>query len=293
MADSLLTFTQMEAAFDNIAHSIRKVTTATGHSFITTPGLVNESTDSLVWGLRAFAETDIRAWTSDDAIARVSAAAHNALNYVYTDEGNIDGAIKILAPIYGPIIKGLMNHYANYQPQTTGYENFWKTWGTMWTADGATASEKCILGEVVLCMRYLGISVDPDYCVPPEGMKIGKIEGATGTATLTSLNVIDPLVFAGDYTAQLYVITRNESPAGISVSITSAKDEADGPQDTGATTFTATVASDAGAGSAVDLAQTDSHILQSVSGAAVTADAGWKEDDDVWINVKQFRASAY
>ena len=97
MADSILTFAQMEAALDNMAKAVQKVATATGHAFVAAG--VNEGTDSLVYGLRALAETDMRAWTSDDAIAKAQAAAHNALESIYTDAGSMDGVIKLLAPV--------------------------------------------------------------------------------------------------------------------------------------------------------------------------------------------------
>lgn len=290
MADSILTDAQMRAAFDNMAKAVQKVAAGTGHAFASG---VNEGTDSLVYGLRALAETDMRAWTSDDAIAKAQAAAHNALDYIYPGAGNMDGLIRLMAPIYGPTIRGLMRHWGSYQPQTTGYENFWATLNTLWVAAGSVAADKCILGEVALMMRYLGISVDPDYCVPPENMKIGHIEGTgDAAATLTDYNDIDPLIFAGLYTAEIYVIARNAVPAEITLSIANCKDEDDGPQDDGATTFTATIGAGEGAGDTIDLAQAASHILQSVDGATITFTGG-QADDDFWIRVKQFRAAAY
>lgn len=286
MADSRLTFTETRQVFDNIAKIYQTI-----QAYVD-GGFTGEGTNTLLYGLRYLLETRSRAWTSDSGIALVQPPIRNLLKEF--DVNDSSGTLRLLAAKFGPIISAVCAHQTSYD---TTYESFWD-W---FYANIAAAPNDRILGEVAELMNAAGICVDADYCVPPEYRKLARVTfTGAATLTLTRVNDIDPLLYTPKlYTPatsglEVYCIARNVSPDEIALKINDAKDETDGPGDTGATDFTATIGAAIAAGQTVYFDAHDlGHQLCSVTGANTTGTTGGKTSDDFWIRTIRYRAAGF
>lgn len=277
MAQSRATFTQVRQALDSIAKDYQTL-----QAYID-GGFTGEGSNTLLYGLRYLLETRLQAWSSDHGIALVVPPLRNLLSKFNSTRSA--GTTEVLAPLFAPVLSGLMAHEGNYD---TTYADFWAWWNA---AKAASPNHK-VLGEVAELMNAAGLRVDPDHCYPPENLIIGRLTfTGDATATLTKVNDVDPLLYKG-HTTEVYCIARNVSPDEITVTIDDAKIQTDGPNDDGATQFTVTIPNTLEAGQVVDVAQTDGEQLCSVTGSDLTVTRG-KNGDDFYLRVKQLRAAAF
>jgi hypothetical protein len=280
MAQTRASFTEVRQALDSIAKIYQTV-----QAYID-GGFAGEGSNTLLYGVRYLLETRAQAWTSDDAIGRVVPALRALLTRF--DSTVSAGTTRVLAPLFAPVIANIMAHCGNYDAT---YSDFWD-W---WNVNKPASPNHKVLGEVAELMNAAGMRVDPAHCYPPEKRIIARLT-YTGVgpsnATLTKANDIDPLLYKG-HTAEVYCIARNASPDEIGLIVLAAKDETKGPSDAGATSFTATIGAAVAATQVVDIAQTDSHQLCSVTGATFATSTGGKNGDDFYLRVKPLRSASF
>ena len=293
MADSRATFAQWLAFMDNIAKAIQYEKAVMGDAFQTGAA---EATGTLKETARYLLETRLRAYTSDDCLRRVTPPVKALLEEFDTDAATT----RLLAAKYGPAIAAFNNHMTSYGSDfytgTTStdilekrYSEASACWAALWANAGSSATDKCVLGEVIDVMAAYGMRWDPDYAVPPEHLELARVTFSDeDTATFVTKNEIDPLKYSG-HTVETYVVARG-TPKEATITFT-AKDEQDTATDTPATSFSDTILVGAGAGDVGDVAQTDGHYLHSTRGATLAVDGG-EAGLVVALRVKQFRAAA-
>lgn len=285
---SRLTYAQLKAHFDGIAHTAQHLADAVGDdftSFITSgysDSTIARDLDISIDG----ATTGIVGWSSVSAIGAV-APVLDSMRRKLTSQTNSATTALMVALGYGSYIKALMNAFCTGYDTT--YDNFWDAFAALYT------SGEYVPGEVVDIMNAVGIKADPAYTYPPEHKLLGDIT-LTGSAagTLTVKDEIDPLLYTPHTTANVewYVVARADgSPTDVSIAIAAARDEADTPTDTGATAFTAAPGTAVAAATGA-LTQADSHYLCSLRGATITVTNG-ESGDQFAIRVKTLRSMAF
>ena len=287
MADIRATPAEVLAALDNVAKEYQVL------AAITDGGFAGESTNTVLYGLRALA-TRVIGWGSADAIAKVYPNAQAALAYFDSQFRTSPAATRILAPLVRGIIAGVCDHEANFD---SDYSAFW-AW---FAATKAASPNDKVLGEVADLMLAAGIAVDPNYCVPPEHLILGHILfTGTAAATLTMYNTVDPQLYKG-HTTELYCIARKGSPDHITGFLPACKIETDTALTDGATAFALAIEDTLTAGQVVDIASTDAHQICGVTAQDLTAAAGHgtlsgggvsTTADEFYIRVKRYRAAA-
>ena len=283
MADTRVSYSQVLAVFDNIAKIYQTAQTPVDGGFS------GESTNTVLYGLRYLANTRIAGWTGcADGIAKVFPAAADALANFDSDYRTSPGVTRFLAPIVKNIVLGIQDHEANFD---TTYTGFWDWWATN---ASATPNDK-VLGEVVDLMIAANLSVDSDWCVPPEHLILGKIAFTTvGTAIVTPWNDIDPEIYKG-HDVELYCIARNVSPDTCSGTFAGVKIETDSinSAEDGATSFTFKALDTMAATDVVDIAKVSGHSMCSLSTASLTGLVNGKVDDEFYVRVKRYRAASF
>jgi len=287
-----LTYAQLKAHFDGIALAAQKLADAVGDdftSFITSgysDNTVMRDLDKAIDG----STTGLVGLTSVNALAALAPVLNRARRNV-TEQTNAGTTALMVTLGYGEYIRALMNTFSTGYDDT--YTNFWTAFAGLWT------SGQYVPGEVADIMNAVGIKVDPDYTYPPEHKYLALIDfTGAGTATLTTFDEIDPLLYTVHTTANVewYVVARDGTPTEITITIADGRDEDDTPTDTGATDFTLTVGTGGGSGGTVGdtgaLAQADSHVLCSTRDSTL-AITGGEDADSIAIRVKTLRSMAF
>ena len=277
MANSRLSFTETRQILDNIAKSYQLMRAVIDGQF------AGESTTTFLYAQRYLVETRLRALTSDTGIRDVQPAAESLLRILDTTDSA--GSYRLLANYYGPMLRAIVAHHANYD---TTYASFWAWWSA---AKAASPNDK-VLGEVADLMVAAGINVDPAHCVPPANTKLGTIiySGAV-TAALMVINKIDPLRYKG-HLCEIYCVARNVSPDEIVLSATNAKVSTHAPGDTGNVPFPITILNTLAAGQVMDIPQVNGDSIFDLSTSSLTLTSGGKTSDSFIVRVKEYRAAA-
>lgn len=285
---SRLTYAQLKAHFDGIAHTVQHLADAVGDdftSFLTSgysDSTIARDVDISIDG----ATTGLVGLSSVNALARI-APPLDAIRRALTEQTNAMTTRLMVAAGYGAYVRALMDTFAQGYDDT--YSDFWAAFAALYT------SGQYVPGEVVDIMNAVGIKVDPAYTYPPEHKLYGIAE-ITGDAagTLTVYDEIDPLLYTVHSTAntEWYILDRADgSPTDLTLTLSDARDEDDSPTDTGATDFVA--APSTGVAAAVGaVTQTDSKLLQSLRGSTMTVTGG-ENGDTIAIRVKTLRSMAF
>lgn len=285
---SRLTYAQLKAHFDGIAHAVQHVADYVGDDFTSyitsgySDSTIARDLDMSIDG----ATTGIVGWSSISGIAAV-APILDRMRRELTSCTNALTTKLFVAAGYGDYVKSLMTGFSTGYDST--YDNFWAAFAALYTAT------EYVPGEVADIMNAVGIKTDPAYCYPPEHKLIARVAiTGSGAGTLTCYDDIDPLLYDAKSTANIewYVEARADgSPTDVSLSFANGRDEDDTPTDTGATTFVAApgVAVAAATGATTQAA---SKVLCSLRDSTMTVTNG--ESGDLFaIRVKTLRAMAF
>jgi hypothetical protein len=287
-----LTWAQLKAQLDGVAHAAQHLADAVGDDFTSwitsgySDNTVMRGVDMAIDG----GTTGLMGLTSVDALSRLAPPLH-AMRKNITNQTNAGTTAAMVALGYGELVKSLMSTFASGYDDT--YSNFWSAIAALYTPG------QYIPGEVVDIMHAVGIKTDPAYCYPPEHKYLALIDfTGAGTATLTTKDEIDPLLYHAQATANVewYVVARDGTPTQIDITMAAGRDEDDTPTDTGATSFTLSVLVGAGAGGTVTdtgpLVQASSKIFCSSRDSTLTITGG-EDLDSIAIRVKTLRAMAF
>jgi hypothetical protein len=255
-------------------------------------GFAGESTNTVLYGLRTLA-TAAGALGSKDAIAKVYPAVQSALANFDSQYRTSPGVTRHLAPITRATMAAICGHEATFDAD---YSDFW-TW---FKATAAASPADKILGECAELMIAAGIAVDATACVPPEHRIIAHLlyTGAAA-ATLTAWNAIDPQVFNGGQTVEIYCVARANTPNAIAGYLPASKTPTDTPLTDGSTAYAFTIADTLAAGQVVDLPEVDAGPLCAATSQLLDATVGHgtltggKSTDEFYLRVKRYRAASF
>jgi len=277
MANSRLSFTETRQILDNIAKSFQLMRAVVDGQF------AGEATNTFLYAQRYLVETRLRALTSDRGIRDFQPAAESLLGILDTTDSA--GSYRLLANYYGPMLRAIVAHHANYD---TTYTSFWDWWNT----NKAAASNDKVLGEVADLMVAAGINVDPDHCVPPANTKLSTIIfSGSATAAIATVNKLDPLRYKG-HTCEIYCVARNAVPDEIVLSLNNAKDSSFAPGTAGTVDFPITILSTQAAGQVMDIPAVAGDTIFDTSDSTLTITSGGKTSDSFIVRVKEYRAAA-
>lgn len=301
---SRLTYAQLKAHFDGIALAKQQLATKVGDdftSFITTGYTDNTLARDIDISIDG-TTTGLLGLTSVSGIAAIAPVLDSMRRKLTSETHALTTKLMVEAG-YGDYIKALMTAFCTGYDTT--YDNFWDAFAALFTAG------QYVPGEVVDIMNAVGIKVDPAYCYPPAHKLLAILDfSGDAAATITTYDEIDPLLYqthvssadvAASSLVEAYVVARDGTPTEITISCSKARDEDDTPTDTGATTFTVTIAAAGGTGGTVadtvGLLQASSHALCSTRDATSTSN-GWtltggEAADTIAIRVKTLRSMAF